>query len=252
MVEWGPLFHADPKNRFIDHVKTLGSALLTASLMKVLIEEPRMDIAYAFALVDPWTQGWIGPRGDTYIPKALYYAFQLYATTLGPQLLESRTFSPVFDTRSVGLVPATEAVPYLDVTATADDANSSLRLMVVNKHFDRTIRVAFQAEGFSGIGTAEIATLSGAALDANTGTELRLYGDLGADHFGPQAELEPERRFSKGSPNEIWIDRRTVEVGSSCFEIEFPKHSVSSVVIPGVMLRYPTSTSGCEEEAQQR
>lgn len=252
MVEWGPLFHADPKNRFIDHVKTLGSALLTASLMKVLMDEPRMDIAHAFALVDPWTQGWIGPRGDTYIPKALYYAFQLYATTLGPQLLETQTFSPVFNTRSVGLVPATEAVPYLDVTATADDANSSLRLMVVNKHFDRTIRVAFQAEGFSAIGPAEIATLTGTALDANTGTELKLYGDLEADHFAPQAELEPERRFSMGSPNEIWIERRMVEVRSSCFEIEFPKHSVSSVVIPGVKLPYPTSTSGCEEEAQQR
>ena len=68
LSEWGPLFHDNPSSRFVDHGKTLGSALFVASTLKAMIEEPRMMLATAFKLVDGLTTGWIGTRHGEYIP----------------------------------------------------------------------------------------------------------------------------------------------------------------------------------------
>ncbi len=239
MVEWGPLFQADPGYRFVDHVKTLASALFTAGLIKTLLEEPRMEIAHAFTLVDPWTQGWIGPRHGVYIPKASYYAFQLFTRYFGSNLLTTATTSPTYDARSMGLIPATAGVPYLDAVSSTDESGD-LHVIVTNKHFDRSIWASFQLRGFSATeGTAY--TLNGTGLDANTGTELP--PDVG---FGPQTAVEPDGRFYMGGPDEVTVTSSPVIAGGSCFQLEFPPHSVTALVFHGVPLGDSSRSEGCD------
>ena len=60
VTEWGPIFATDPLNGFIEHTKTLGSALYAATVLRVLVTDPRATIANEFKLVDSVVEGWIG------------------------------------------------------------------------------------------------------------------------------------------------------------------------------------------------
>jgi alpha-N-arabinofuranosidase len=104
VTEWGPFFHFDVQNRFVDHVKTLGSGLFAASVLKVLVESPAVEVANAFKLVDPLFMGWIGSREGQYLPTAPYFALQLFTRHFGERLVSSTTRSPTYDGPAVGWV----------------------------------------------------------------------------------------------------------------------------------------------------
>ncbi len=249
MVEWGPFFQSNPQNRFVDHVKTLGSALYAASLMKVMIESPRTEIAHAFTLVDPLTQGWIGPRQGSYIPRAPYYALQFYAKHFGPLLVPTATYTPTYNAFSMGVVPATENVPYLDVVSSKDEDSGTLHVIAINKHFDQPIRAYFQVDAFYAIGHGTAWTLNGSGIDASTGTELPA-NLIQQGYFGPQAIALPDGRFDKGGPGEIAVTSQPVDIIGSCFVFDFPAHSVTALVLPGYRLQPgQTQGAGCGDDS---
>jgi len=225
VTEYGPLFETDPGSRFIDHVKTLGSALFVASVMKVLIEDPRVDIACAFKLLDASTQGWIGNRDRTYIPKAPYFALQMFTNHFGPLLISTNTRSPEYNTRTVGWAEAVQGVPYLDVVASLSDDQRTVYIIGVNKHFDRSIQASIHISSFYPEGSGTAWTLWGTAIDANTGTE---GGDI-----APQAVADPGGRFDQGGPDEISVNQSSISVSGSQFSYEFPARSVTALVISG-------------------
>jgi alpha-N-arabinofuranosidase len=136
--EWGPYFAQNPQSRYVDHLKTLGSGIYTASVLAALVESPRTDVANGFKLVDQMTSGWIGIRGSEYVPKAPYYAAQLFTQHFGSILLETRTNVAGYESRSLGWVDAVPYVPYLDVLSSRGE-DGRLYLMAINKHFDRSV-----------------------------------------------------------------------------------------------------------------
>jgi alpha-N-arabinofuranosidase len=225
-TEWGPLFDVGSYSRLVDHVKTLGSALYVASFLKVLVEEPRVEMGAAFKLLDEVVFGWAGPRDGKYVPKAPYYAFQLYARHFRPNLVRTRTSVQSYDSRSVLGVPAIKGVPYLDVVSSVSDDGNTLSMIVVNKHFDRAIYAGIALRDFYATGQATAWTLTGTGIDANTGTELP--GD-----YVPQTAAEPNGRFHQGGPGEVWVSSTDLTVSGSCFSYEFPPHSVTALVIRG-------------------
>jgi alpha-N-arabinofuranosidase len=228
VTEWGPWFQADPKGRFLDHVKTLGSALFVASTLKTFIESPRTDIANAFKLVDNAYLGWIGPRRGHYVPKAPYYALQMYTHHFGSILVHTRTESPINESAPVGLVAAVPRVPYLDVLSGLSEDGKTLYLMAVNKHLDTPITAAIRIQGFAPGTQARSWTLNGSGIDAHTGTELPTIPGL---NWGRQAADQPRGQFHAGGSGEVAITTGTVGEIAETFQYTFPAHSVTAIEI---------------------
>ncbi len=226
VTEWGPWFHAEPQSRFLDHVKTLGSALYVAGTLKVFIESPRMDVANAFKLVDNAYLGWIGLRDGRYVPKAPYYAMQMFTRHFGTELVGSSVTGPTYDSPAVGLVDAVRNVPYLDVIASRNVAGDRLYVMGINRHFDRPIRARITLHGFKP-GTPVVAwTLNGSGIDAHTGTQLPKIPGL---NWARQSVAIPGERFNHGGPDEVTVSRSEFATVAERFEYAFPAHSVTSL-----------------------
>jgi alpha-N-arabinofuranosidase len=82
ITEWGPLFSSDPA--WIDHQKTLGSAVYAARLMQVFMMQPRVSIANFFLFTDQYFMGWVG---FNQVPKVPFYVMELFTKHFGTQLL---------------------------------------------------------------------------------------------------------------------------------------------------------------------
>ena len=226
VTEWGPLFGVETKSPYIDHVKTLGSALLAASILKTFIESPRTDIANFFKLVDSLFMGWIGLRDGRYVPTALYYMMQLYTQHFGSTLVASKTTSPTFDAPGIGLVDAVPDVPYLDVVASRSQDGSRLFVLAINKHFGSAITAKLDFSGFTPTGEGVARTLSGTGIDANTGTAMKRYPGMA---FGEPRVADTDPRFLRGGPMEVKLESKPVPGVSGSFEYTFPPHSVTSL-----------------------
>lgn len=226
VTEWGPLFHVAPDSRFVDHVKTLGSAVYVASVLKAFVESPRTEIANFFKLVDNAFMGWIGLRGGTYIPKAPYLALQMYTRHFGTVLVGSAATSPTYDSPAVGLIDRVEGVPYVEALASRSDDGDTLYLMAINKHLDARAVITFTLNGFIPQPDGVAWTLDGTALDANSGTELPAVPGVS---WAEQAQVAPNSRFKQGAPNEVHISSEPLHDLNTSFRYSLPPHAVASI-----------------------
>jgi alpha-L-arabinofuranosidase len=223
--EWGPLFEADPASKYIDHSKTLGSALFVAHVLKVFAEHPRVTGANAFKFLDRLPNGWIGVRDGKFVPKAPLFALRLFSRHFGNTLLRTLTSSPGYDSRSIGWVDAAPWVPYLESTASFSD-EGKLYVMMINKHFDRNLRSLLLLHDYCPSGSARVWTLGGSAIDANTGTQV-------PEGFAEQVTDRHGGRFHLGSDAEVTLTESSLQVPGTRFEYILPPHSVVSLEIEG-------------------
>jgi len=228
ITEWGPYFQLTPDGRYVDHVKTLGSALYVASAMKAFIESPQTDIATGFKLVDPLFQGWIGKRNGEWITTAPYYALQLYTRHFGSVLVSSNTQVAGYNSQPVGLVGAASNVPYLDIVASRGSDGRTLYVMGINKNFDQPVKAQIAIAGRTVSGEATAWTLNGTGVDANTGT--RPFEAPGV-RWAKQEADSANPRFNSGGDNEITFRSSPVPGIKSKFEYTFPAHSVTSLEV---------------------
>lgn len=229
VTEWGPYFQENPGGRFVDHVKTLGSALYVASAMKAFLESPKMEIATGFKLSDELYQGWIGKRNGHWAPKAPYYALQLYTHHFGAVVVASKTQAPNYDSQPAGLVDALSNVPYLDVISSRSEDRRTIYIMAVNKHFDSPIQGRISISGRRPASSGIAWTLNGTGIDANTGTQLFQAPQT---HWGEQVADEINPRFQLGGPNEVTVRSQSLSGVGASFVYTFPAHSVTALEIP--------------------
>jgi alpha-N-arabinofuranosidase len=228
--EWGPFFADTHRSPYIDHTKTLGSAIYVASFYKVLIEGPRMFASNAFKLNDGGLYaGWIGVRDGKPVPKAPYYVTQMFTKHFGPLLVASQTISPTYDNRSMGWVDATNAVPYLETISSRSEDGATLYMIGINKHIDRSLNALISINDFCPSGDATVRTLNGTGIDAHVGTVLT---DVGSTVWARQAEAVPDGRMHVGGPEEITVTTSTIGASMGFFHL-FPAHSVTAMEIPG-------------------
>jgi alpha-N-arabinofuranosidase len=236
VTEWGPLFQFDYGGRYVDHPKTLGSALFAASALKAFIESPKTEIANFWMLNDFSVLGWISSRNGKFppspdwAPTARYYALQLYTRHFGDRLVASKVSGPTYDSEAVGLIDAVQNVPYLDVVSSLSPDGRSLYIMAINKHFDSAIDASLSVRGFQPASLATAWTLTGIGIDANTGTTVIQVPGL---HWGRQAEDPQNPRFYKGSPGEVTLSSSNVSGIGPQFTYRFPAHSVTSLMLTG-------------------
>lgn len=234
VTEWGPFFHIDFRSPYVDHNKTLGSALFAASAFKAFLESPRTEIANFWLLNDVSVLGWIGSRnGDfpptpEWIPTARYYVFQLYTQHFGDQLVQTRAVGPTYDSQAVGVLEAVNDVPYLDVVSSLSSDGRQLYIMAINKRFNRPVEASITIRGFKPAARGTAWTLTGTGIDANTGTTVIKVPGL---PLGRQAEDAQNPRFSKGEPGEVTLSSSTVTEIEGKFTYRFPPHSITSLML---------------------
>jgi alpha-L-arabinofuranosidase len=225
VTEWGPFFSVGPTAPYLDHPKTLGSALFVASTMKVFLESPRVEIAHFFKLSEPTFMGWIGPHNKKMIPKAPLFALEIFAKHFGTELVESATTSPTFDAPAAGLMPSASKVPWFEVVA-SKDSSGRVFLVGINKHFTQPMKAKINLVGFEPTRTGAAWTLTGTGIDAHTGTELPRIPGL---TWARQMEIPPSKRMNKGNPSEVTLTQQRVTIEGPTFEYTFPARSVTSI-----------------------
>lgn len=228
VTEWGPWFHADPGSRWVDHVKTLGSALFVADTLRVFIDSTHTDIANGFKLVDNAFMGWIGLRDGQYAYKAPSLAMRMYTRHFGEVLVSSTTAGPTYDSLPVGIVDGVSRVPYLEVVSSLSEDGRTLYVLAINKHFESPISAKIELVDFEPEAEGTAWTLTGTGIDANTGTDLPEMPGL---NWAQQVEDTYNPRFREGGPDEVTLTASTVSGLGPTFAYTFGPHSVTSLEI---------------------
>lgn len=233
VTEWGPAFRFDFSTRYIDHGKTLGSALFAACALESFIQSPRVNIANFWELNDYSVLGWIGTRNTSFpprpdwVPTARYYAFQMFTKYFGPNLVKTEVAGPTFDSEAVGLTDAVANAPDLVTVSSLSADGSKLYVITVNRSLDTDIRAELAIRGFRPAPTADTHTLNGKSIDANTGTGVVQVPGL---QLPPQARDGAWGRFNRGALSEISITDARAKSGTK-MSLEFPAHSVTALVL---------------------
>jgi len=220
VTEWGTLFSFFPTSRWVDHVKTLGSALYAASLLQVFLRSDRLEIANFFKFTGDSFMGCIGANGE---PKPVYYALQMYSQHFGSKLVQAQVNSPTYDSKGIGLVAEMKDVPYLDSVASLSDDGTRLFLIVVNKHFSAAIPTQVQIAGLRPVQQAKIWLLTAASLDANNGNDLSGFG------FAKQIAAPGTPMFNQGKPGTVVPQASEFSSASPSFSFSFVPRSVTAM-----------------------
>lgn len=231
VTEWGPFFQNYTAGRFVQHSRTLGSALFAASTLKSFIDSPRTQIANFHAFNDMSIMCWVCSRDSNFPPKPIWtltaeaMAFQLMRNNISDQLVSSQVTSPKYDSPQIGWLSAVPGVPYLEVLSSLSTDSKTLSLIVINKHFDQAVQTSLSFVGFTPLPSATASTLAGTGLDANTGTApLQVPGVI----WGYQSSDPVNPQFYNGGPGQVMVTASAVKA-SSKFTYRFPARSITAL-----------------------
>lgn len=231
VTEWGPLFAIDPASPWIDHVKTMGSAVYVASVLAAFAEEPSLEVANFFKLNEPMFMGWIGRRGGEWVANANARVFRMISRGMESGLLATEVEVARYATRDLGFVAATRDVPYLDALASRSADGRVLTLLLVNKHPEAAIEARIALAGIAGAASVTAETLSAGAPDAHVGTELLRIPGL---RWAEQARAGARGRFHLGGEGEIRLQRQDLGRSGSETVARVPPHAVTLLRFEGV------------------
>jgi alpha-N-arabinofuranosidase len=217
ITEWGSLFslpRADPY--WVDHVKTLGSAVYVGRLMQVFMSHPRVKVANYFKLSDRSFMGWINYEGK---PKVPYWAFQLYAKHSGDHRVSSTlNNSPTFNTQAIGVMAPQSNVKEVTVVATRSSSEGKLFVNIINRSMATIHKVRLDIRNFTPSAKGEILMLTGEEPTAHNGRDIPPEWPYSKDY-------EP---YTTAPPNSIQIIRKPWMPGDV---VAIPPFSIVTVEI---------------------
>jgi alpha-L-arabinofuranosidase len=215
----------NPSSAWIDHSKTLGSAVFVADMLRVFINDPRVEMATFFKLNEPSFLGLAGVREGKWIPNATYHAFELYTRHFGQTTVAAKALGPTFDSKKAGIVPAMKGVPLIETVASLSPDGKVLYVMLINKSWDQAAAVEISLSGFEpASGSAWL--LTGAKPDSNTGSELPKVPGI---RWGKQVNVDASRQFDKGAPSQISFGSAPLQDVGRQIRYRLPPHSVASL-----------------------
>jgi alpha-N-arabinofuranosidase len=213
ITEWGPLFGMLPD--WVDHNKTLGSAIYVGRVMQVFLSHPKVKIANYFKMVDGTCIGW-----NSYLnqPKVPYYVIQLLAQHFGTYMVANKVTSPTYSTIEVGYAPPESNVAEVTAVSSVDPVNHKLYINFVNRDWTKTHYVQLNLSGFK--------------HNTTTGTFWQIYSPSVTDNNGP--DMEPGLGLTYVDPSttvsHVQIQSQNVQINQS---ITLPPHFVGVLEIDG-------------------
>ena len=227
--EWGPLFHTSPLSRFVDHPKTLASALMTASVLMTFIEQPKVEAAQYFKMYDNSFAGLLGLRNGAWQETAPFYALQLFRRNFGVKLISTTVQSPAYRTDSAGIVTSRDGNSLLQAVSSLNAKGTVLYVMLLNKSLTDATSVSLNLSNLKLGATATVRTLRGTGIDANTGTQLPTPDKIA---WATQAVASTNPRFYQGAPGEVGIVTQSLSGIKSTFSYTVPAASLVALEIP--------------------
>jgi alpha-L-arabinofuranosidase len=200
---------------WIDHNKTLGSAVYAGRVMQVLLSHPKVKIANYFKMVDDTCFGW-----NSYLnqPKVPYYVIQLLAQHFGTYMLATSVTSPTYSTNEVGYAPPESNVAEVTAVSSIDPVNHKLYVNFVSREWTNFHSVQLNLSGFKHTTTS--------------GTFWYVYSPSVTDNNGP--DMAPGLGLTYIDPstvvNHIQIQSQTVNITQP---ITLPPHFVGTLEIDG-------------------
>jgi alpha-N-arabinofuranosidase len=231
VTEWGPLFAIDPSSALIDHVKTIGSAIYVASILRAFAEDPSVMVANFFKLNESLFMGWIGQRGNGWAMTAPAMAFRMIARGMESGLLATSTEVATYRSRAIGYMDGVAAAPYLDVLASASPDRRTATVLLINRHPSAAIATRLALAGASGAAALTTETLVADAPDAHTGTQLLQVPGL---RWGDQARAGAHGRFHLGAESEVRIERATLGPTGAEHTVRVPPHAIMLLRFEGL------------------
>ncbi|MCP4656190.1 MAG: hypothetical protein GY856_12325 [bacterium] len=152
VTELGPFFGLSAKPghhaAYVDQTRTLAAALYTASVLDVLIGDPRVFMGCYTNPVHRWYGSLITDHGTSLVTTPTYHLYALYRSRFESRLVAAEVSSPSFETRRVGIVEARSAVPDLIARASIGEDGRRLTAMLVNRSPDRSLITTVALGGF--------------------------------------------------------------------------------------------------------
>jgi alpha-N-arabinofuranosidase len=213
ITEWGPLFGSLPN--WIDHNKTLGSAVYVDRVLQVLLSHPKVKIANYFKLVDDTSMGW-----NSYLnrPKVPYYVIQLFTEHFGTYMVPTSVSSPTYSTVETGFVPPESNVAVVTAVSSINPSNHKLYVNFVNRDWTATHYVQLTLAGFRHRTTSgTFWQINSASVTDNNGPDVAPWLDL--------SYVDPSTVVSN-----VQIKSSTVGLNSS---LALPPHSLGTLEIDG-------------------
>jgi alpha-N-arabinofuranosidase len=223
VTEWGPFFHVIPSDPYLDHPKTLGSAIYAAETIQTFLKSPHMAMANWFKLTDAAWLGWIGLDG---VSKPTASVIEMFSRHFGTRLVETQVDGPVHDTMEAGMVAAERSVPYVSATASLSEDGSTLWLMAVNHHLQSPVEVEVTLRGFAPAGKAARLVLTGPSVDANNGQRLPQIAGV---RWGTPARASGNSNYDGGRPGTVVIRQDNPVDAATAFRLSLAPLSVNSI-----------------------
>ena len=167
VTEWGSLFSYDKE--WVDHTKTIGSAVYLARVMQVFLGQPRVTLANFFKFTDRSFMGCIGYDGR---PKVPYYVLQLFNLHFGTQLIAAGIDSPTFNVPALGVMAAESNVPELTVVASRSDDGNKLYVNIVNRSWSTIHQVKLDLGGYPANDNSTLWSISSDGVTDSNGPDI--------------------------------------------------------------------------------
>src|SRR5581483_684164 len=190
VTEFGPFFGVtrlpDMNVAYVDQSRTLAAALYVASVLDVLIADPRVFLAAYTNPIHRYYGSLITDTPSGLVRTPTYYLYELYRTRFEARLIATEVVtSPSFASSEVGIAKARKAVPDLLAKASTSADGKRLTVMLVNRSLDHALATAIEVKGFAAA-SADCRMLTAAAPNAINGPALGATVAAGGPEIRPQ------------------------------------------------------------------
>jgi len=152
VTEFGPFFglsgNREIHAEYVDQTRTLAAALYTASILHVLIDDPRVMMACYTNPIHRWYGSLLTDTDEGLITTPTYHLYTLYRSRFERQLVKATVTSPTFSTRQIGIVKAHNEVPDLLAQTAVSDDGLLLTALLTNRSVEHRLETTVVIEGF--------------------------------------------------------------------------------------------------------
>lgn len=190
VTEFGPFFGAtqDPDRNiaYVDQTRTLASAIYVASILDVLIGDPRVFMAAYTNPIHPYYGSLVTDTPSGLVKTPTYYLYEMVRKRFESRLISTDVVtSPSFGSTEVGIAKAHDAVPDLVAKASTSADGKRLTVLLVNRSLDHALSTSIEAKGFTANG-ADCQVLTAPTANAINGPALGKTVVAGGPEIRPQ------------------------------------------------------------------
>ena len=175
ITEWGPLFgvsgRPDMTAIYADQSRTMAAAIYTASVLDVMLSNPRVMMATYTNPVHKWYGSLLTDTDRGLVRTPSYHVFALYRSRFETRLVPVTTTTRQFASETTGLVHAQNDAPEVLARASTSAGGERLTIMLVNRSLDAAVTTRVSVAGFA-IGRVDCVVLAASSPAAINGSQL--------------------------------------------------------------------------------